>query len=424
VKKQYAIFNMLLAFVILCAAFIPANQPIAAADPDIPAIIDRLNFGVAAGNGYGPQRLALDSQRRQLYTLNNGLAELGEGNTISVMDLSTNQVTALLRLENLPSPGPLQPTPARPGPLDLQVDPYRPRLYALTGDPYASPPYTNLTIIDRSTQRIVDTLPGVLAVVPGPDQLYLASATRLWAADPNSMTELLAFDLQSPISNSQPFLLLNPEANRLYLGERQSGSLTVFAADSLSPVDSYAGSGPLVAAVVDETGQRVWIIDNDGTQLTLRALNSDGQPLATPPPFVLTGDVYSDPHLALAGSSLVVSNRTSDASLLQIFNPATLALSASLTIPDHPTDLAADPATGQLYLTYSDARSYVLAVDSATGAADTLFTAVTISDALADPAADRLYILNNERTLRALRLTDYGSSSAACTPGRPSRPPV
>jgi photosystem II stability/assembly factor-like uncharacterized protein/DNA-binding beta-propeller fold protein YncE len=158
---------------------------------------------------------------------------------------------------------------------------------------------------------------------------------------------------------------------------------------------------------VDEAGQRVWIIDNDGTQLTLRALNSDGQPLATPPPFVLTGDVYSDPHLALAGSSLVVSNRTSDASLLQIFNPATLALSASLTIPDHPTDLAADPATGQLYLTYSDTTSYVLAVDSATGAADTLFTAVTISDALADPAADRLYILNNDRTLRALRLTDY-----------------
>ncbi|MBI1881488.1 MAG: hypothetical protein HYR94_25185, partial [Chloroflexi bacterium] len=407
-KKQRAIINILVAFVVLGAVFALTYQPTTGAGPAIPTIVDQLDLGVPAGNGHGPQRLALDPERRQLYTLNTGLAELNEGNTISVIDLSTNQVTALLRLDNLPPPDPLQPAPSRPGPLDLQVDPYRPRLYALTGDPYASPPTSNLAMIDLDTQRIIDTLPDVLAVAPGPDRLYLASATRLWAADPASLTELFSLNLQSPSSNPQPVLLLNAEANRLYLGEKQSGTLTVFAADSLDLVGSYTGSAQLVDAIIDEAGQRVWLIDGNGTQLTLRALTGDGQLLTTPASFVLTNDTSSDPHLALAGLNLIVTARSIDTFLLQIFSGSSLALVASLTIPDYPTDLSADPATGQLYLAYSDAnKSYILTLDPATGAAETIFTALAISDALADPETGRLYILNNERTLQALNLADY-----------------
>jgi photosystem II stability/assembly factor-like uncharacterized protein len=339
--------------------------------------------------------------------LNQGLAELGEGNTVSIIDLTTNQVTGLIQLENLPAPEALD-FPSHPGPLDLQLDPYNPRrLYALTGDLYASPPYTTLTIIDLDAGRIADTLPDIYALAPGPDRLYLANASQLWTVDPISLAVLTSVNLQSPISNLQSSLLLNPTANRLYLGQKQPGALTVFTADTLTPVGSYTGPAQLIEAVVDEAAQQIWVIDSDDAQLTLRALDSDGQPLTTPAPFILTDDTYSTPHLALLGSTLAVTNRTIDAHLLQLFDKSNLRLTTDLTLPSYPTDLAADPTTGRLYAAYADTNSYVLAVDPASGAAETIFTALLIQAAAADPETGRLYVLNNERTLQALSLTDY-----------------
>lgn len=385
----------------------PLSSTLYPLSSDLPAIVTELDLGVPAGNGHRPQRVAVDSQRHQLYTLNEGLVELNQGNTVSIIDLTTSQVTALLPLNNMPSPEQLRASFSRPNPLDLQVDPYRPRLYALTGDPYGNPPYSDLTIIDLDARRIVETLPGILAVAPGPDRLYLASATRLWAADPTSLAELAPTDLQPPVSSSQPFLLLNAAANRLYLGQRQPGTLTAYAADSLTPVGSYSGSTQLGEAVVDEAGQRIWLIDSDGTQLTLRALDQDAQPLTAPAPFLLTDDTYSEPHLVLAGANLAVTVRTVDAYQLQLFDRANLTQVASLTIPGYPSDLAADSATGRLYAPYSDTGSYILAVDPATGAAETIFTARLLNDALADPQTGRLYVLNDERTLQVLSMADY-----------------
>ncbi len=427
-KKQHSPVKLFSVFVVCSIALVLFNRPATTAlqpnrlhhlpppggsalilqpSIDIPAIVDELDLGVPAGNGHRPQRVAVDSRRGQLYTLNEGLVELKEGNTLSIVDLITNQVTALLPLDNLPAPEQLRATFSRPNPLDLQIDPYRPRLYALTGDPYSDPPYSDLTIIDPDTQHIIDTLPGVLAVFPGPDRLYLASPTRLWAADPTTLAELAYTDLQPLPSGSQPFLLLNAAANRLYLGQRQPGILTAYTADSLATVGSYTGPTQLGEAVVDEAGQGVWLIDSDGVQLTLRALNSDAQPLTTPAPFLLSDDTFSDPHLVLAGSDLVVTNRTIDTYQLQLFDGTNLTQFASLTIPGYPSDLAADPTAGRLYATYSDAASYILAVDPASGAAETIFTARLLNDALADPQAGRLYVLNDERTLQVLSLTDY-----------------
>lgn len=430
-KKQQFLVKTILVLVAFSISFALFNQPANSApqpnlhpltsilyasrpssilqppSPDLPTIVTELDLGVPAGNGHRPQRVAVDSQRRRVYTLNEGLVELNQGNTVSIVDLTTGQVTALLPLNNLPSPEQLRATFSRPSPLDLQVDPYRPRLYALTGDPYSSPPTSELTIIDLETQRIVDTVPGVLAVAPGPDRLYLASATRLWAADPTTLAELAHTDLPAPASSPQRSLLLNTAANRLYLGERQPGQLTAYAADSLAPVGSYSGPTQLEDTVVDEAGQRLWIIDNDGTQLTVRALDQDAQPLADPAPFLLTDDTYSEPHMALVGPNLAVTNRTIDAYQLQLFDRVTLTPAASLTIPGYPADLAADPATSRLYAPYSDTGSYILAVDPATGVAETIFTARLLNDALADPQTGRLYVLNDERTLQVLSLADY-----------------
>ncbi|MFN8457018.1 MAG: hypothetical protein U0401_20525 [Anaerolineae bacterium] len=98
--------------------------------PDIPTIIDQLYFGVPAGNGHEPQWVVVDNRRGRLYTLNNGLSDTHEGNTISVIDLQTGQVTDLLRL-NIPGRQSLLAelhstilSPLRA--LDLQLDPTGP----------------------------------------------------------------------------------------------------------------------------------------------------------------------------------------------------------------------------------------------------------------------------------------------------------
>ncbi len=120
----------------------PATEPAPAIEPDIPAIVDELDFGVPAGNGHFPQQLVIDSQNRRLYTLNQGLFISKEGNTISIIDLETGQITGLLKLNNVAGPDLSSPTP-----LDLQLDPYRPRLYALSGDRYGDASATTLASV-------------------------------------------------------------------------------------------------------------------------------------------------------------------------------------------------------------------------------------------------------------------------------------
>jgi photosystem II stability/assembly factor-like uncharacterized protein len=326
------------------------------------------------------------------------------GNTISVVALPAGEVTDLIRLDNMPRQDPLQSAFSLPSPLDIQVDPYRPRLYALWGDLYASPPYSNLTLIDLDDLTILDTLPDVLAVAPGPDRLYLADQSRLSAVDPNSLTELTATNLQPSISNPQS-LLLNPTAKRLYVNH--SPRLEVYDADTLTLVNTYTAPAQLMQAAVDEANDQVLVIDHDGAQVYLRALDSDGHPLTTPTPVILTDDTYTDPRLVVVGSAVVATNRTLEGYSLEIFNASDLSLADSLAILPNPTDLAADSTTGRLYLTYWGSDSYILALDPASRATTTLYTALRVNDALADPATNRLYALNNAHTLQVLSLTDY-----------------
>jgi photosystem II stability/assembly factor-like uncharacterized protein len=376
--------------------------------PDIPTIIDQLYLGIPAGNGHDPQRVVVDNQRRRLYTLNNGLSQTGQGNTLSVIDLQTKQVINLLTLNPPAGPGLIaQPDDALLSPsrvLDLQLDPYRPRLYALTGDLYASPPYSNLTVIDLNSLTVINTLPGVLALTATPDRLYMVNATHLWSADPDSLTELGGIGLQYPTSALQS-VLVNPATNRLYLSS--SANLQVFSADTFTAVNVYTPAAELKQISLDPANNRVLIIDSDGAALNLRALDSDGRPVPVPAPFLLTDDTYSDPRLALIGSQIAVANRTFDTYSLQIFNGADLSLTTALPIPGYPTHLAADAAAGQVYLSYNSPGHFVLPVDLASQTSRPIYTALTILDALADPANGRLYILNDQGTIQLLNLTNY-----------------
>ncbi len=383
----------------ISASAVPAKQ---AVEPDIPRIVDLLDFGVPAGNGVRPQKLALDSQRSRLYTLNQGLTSAGQGQTISVIDLEGGRVVALAELDNAVGPDGLAPMP-----LDLQLDPYRPRLYALTGDRFAESAAANtLTIVDTETLAVVGTLPGVDAFVPGPDRLYLANESRLWAVDPDSLAELAGQALE-PRQYNEP-LRLDAEANRLYLGRGRPWAVDIFVAETLVPLNSYAVTGDLAELRLDPTNQRLLLVSgkNDGSILT--ALDLDGRPLASLPPISLESFVYSVPPLAVTGDFLYLVDSTPDYDYeLKIFRQPELILVRQLPLPSRPNDLVADPDLDLLYAAYSSPDSYVLIIDPVTGETQPIFTALDVVDALADPASGQLYVLDNYGTLQLLELSSY-----------------
>jgi photosystem II stability/assembly factor-like uncharacterized protein len=369
-------------------------------EPGIPQPVDMIYLGVPAGNGHTPYRVAVDSQRRRAYTLNQGMASLDRGNTISVLDLESRQVTHLIKLHNMRTGAAFPPDP-----LDLQVDPYRPRLYAVWGNHYSETVDSSLTVLDADTLAIIDTLPGVEALAVGPDRLYLANDDRLWSVDPDSLVERGAQPLE-PRTFNQP-LLINPEQNRLYLGRGNPDALEVFQADSLSPVASYAMAGRLIRALVDRQSGRVYSLESDGQQVLLRALDVDGHPLDEPAAVPLNDEIYSDFPMAIEGQTLYIAEADYPDYSLHAFALPNLSRLDSLSLPAQPYDLALDQASGLLYAAYSSWSDYVLAIDPGSGATEAIYTALALSDALADAGSGRLYVLDDSGRLRVLSLAEH-----------------
>lgn len=378
--------------------------------PDLPTIVTELDLGLPAGNGYSPQRLALDSQGRRLYTLNAGLASVDSGPTVSVVDLDAGQVTALVRLGDGPAEDLFSMRP-----LALHLDPYRPRLYAIWGDPFDEPTTSRLSVIDTGSLAVLLTLPGVAAVAPGPDRLYLAADSRLWAVDPDSFQEQASRAIEPP---ARPlYLLLDPAANRLVLGQVRPANLLFYAADSLAPLNSLAAGERLIAASLDGPGRRLLVVASQGQQVALQALDLEGRPVPGLEAVVLSTDVYGDAPLAAAGEHLAVIGRSAAGAdhVLFVLDRATLAPTLSLPVPPYPQDLAFDPDDGRFYLAYNSSDSFLLAIDPVSGAAAKIYTALTLLDALADPAAGRLYLVDNRETIRVLNLSDYTNIADAAT---------
>jgi photosystem II stability/assembly factor-like uncharacterized protein len=371
----------------------------APSEPGIPAVVDHVYLGIPAGNGYNPHQVTVDSGRARAYTLNYGSASPDRGNTLSVLDTRTGKVIRLIRLRNM---GPEELTP--PYPLDLQLDAYRPRLYVLWGNRYGDAPYGNLTVVDAEALTVLETLPGVEALAAGPDRLYLAGGGRLWTADPDSLAELAGRELEG--SAEARLLRLNLEADRLYLARAYPGSLDVFEAGTLAPLASRPVADRVMEAAVEPGGERVWVLESEADQVVLRALNAEGERLAQPEALPVSDNIYSDLPMALRGQTMYLAGDDYQDYRLEAYRLPNLDRRDSLPLPSPPYDLAVDETTGRVYAAYQSWSDYVLAIDPETGSTQPLYTALAIRDALADPAAGRLYVLDDGGSLAVRDLGD------------------
>lgn len=402
--KHLLILNLCLLFLLQIAfravsAPLPGvgNQtvtptPIFTVEPDIPSLIQELYLGVPAGNGYKPFYLAVDGERHRVYSLNVGFED--EGNSVSVLDTQTSQITALLKL----GPQTLYPQ-------GLLTDPYRSRLYALWRGSGSGEATSGLTIIDTETLTVTQTITDVMAIAPGPDRLYLANQTRLWVVNPDTLVELTSRSwAQGPSSG---LLLLNPNLNRLYLQHFEPKELEIFAADTLESVSKYTMGGNLKRVIVDQQAGHLIVLTTDQNQTFLRTLDANGQPLPIREPILIKDSIYPD-LLVSDGQTLYL---TTSGNSMRTFILPNLSPGAKLPLPYYPGHVAADSVTGHIYATYAGSSRgdghYILEIDPATDTIRPIYTYLSIIDALTDQDADRLYLLNERGTVEVLRLSDH-----------------
>lgn len=403
-------FCLLLACTVLFLAA-SAAAPLYAADPSTgrtaqpptqadranwPRVEEQIDFGVPAGNGPYPYQIAVDAPRGRVYTFNMGTN--ADGNSISVYDTRRNEIVALIPLGN---PGDYSP----PTPVDLVVDPYRPRLYALTGDRYAETPATDMFIIDVENLAVVAQIAGVEAVAPGPQSLYLANDTLLWAVDPDSLAEQLRRDLESRKFNAP--LRLNADVGRLYLGRsgwpgQGGGELAIFDATGLGEVDTVPLEVRPEHVILHPPTGRLFLVEAQDNRATVSAFDADGRRLDDPRPVEMTGEYLYQFPIAATDDVLYLGGGSYEDYRMRAYRlPELRPLGGEFSIRV-PNEIVADPASGRLYAHYTSFGGPLLAIDPAVGAIRTTYTALGVRDALADPTSGRLYVLDEGGTLRIL----------------------
>ncbi len=366
----------------------------------IPRVVQSLDFGVSAGNGRYPARIAVDSDRRRIYLFNNG--DNKEGNTISVFDLTANQFVALVVLNN---PGEYAP----PTPVDIKVDPYRPRLYAITGDPYAETTETDMFVLDTNTLRIVARIRGVEAMEPGPDALYLVNDVQLWAVDPERFVEQEAITL--PYRQFNISVLLNPSLNRLYLLRADPSELVIFDSENLDSLSMVSlTERPRQMILHEESGRLFALGASSEDRTVVRILDSSGTPAAETDPIELSADPYMSELVLMAsdGRTLYLGSGPYDAWRITAYRLPDLRPQPSAFVIRRPDRMVADPGTGLLYALHTSWFGPLVIIDPARpGTVHTTYTALSVRDVHPDPATGRLYVLDDAGSLYVLDLVDY-----------------
>ena len=366
----------------------------------IPRILQSLEFGVPAGDGLYPARIAVDSDRQRIYFFNQGNNK--EGNTISVFDLRTREFVALVVLNN---PGEYVPLT----PLDIKVDPYRPRLYAITGDPYAENTEAEMFVLDVNTLTVVKRVSGVEVMEPGPDLLYLASDVQLWSVEPEHLTTQKAVELSYRKFNAP--MLLNAPLGRLYLLRSNPSELIVFDSTDLRQLATVSFTAHAEQMVLHQESGQLFVLEVIGEgRAVVHAFDPAGSPLPGSVPIDLSTDpyAYGYPLMTSGGNVLYLGSGPYDAYKISSYRLPDLNLLPGAFTIRRPDKMVVDTKSGLLYALHTSWFGPLVTIDPSQGTVIGItYTALSVRDVLPDPSANRLYVLDDAGSLYVLDLKDY-----------------
>ena len=360
--------------------------PTPRSEPPWPTLLRTLDFGVPAGNSYGPRALALHPRLDRLYVRAHSRTPAAEEKgLVVVLDPASGQVLA--RVETGPD------TYAEGA---LLVDARRDRVYAVNADD------GTCSVLDAVSLEPLTTLDDAahLALDAEGGRLYVGGAGGLRLLDAETYAPLA----QAPWPPDwQPLALaVDPVAGRLYLTGRGSAgyALHLYDPDTLAADAATALPGRPAHLLAAPGRQRVFITLDDGERNLLWTLDAGGELLAEQP----LGDWLQDSPLALdaEGGRLFLGRDAYGDYGLTVLDPASGRTVADIPLTAAPAALAWDGKRARLLVSHTYAHG-VRVVDVDAGQEGDFFaTALDLVDLAVDPERGLLYVTDSAGWLRIL----------------------
>ncbi len=274
--------------------------------------------------------LAIDSTHHKAY-----VTHPGQG-TVSVVDLTTNTVTATIAVGSQP--------------FRIALDEARDRAYVSNTGTQPSPgpgdPIDTITEIDTTTDTVVRTIGGLwaprgMAVDPSTHLLYAAEYLGnqdLAVIDPTADPVTVS---RTALLESRPWAVdVDPLRHRAYVTTLFGGTLSTVEGTSVLSTQ-YAYPGP-TNVTVDPATQQAYVVAGNGVSVVDL---SDDQPEITD--HIPGGSQPSDVALDPSTGTLLITDLNGDS--VSVYDQATRTHERSVAVGSTPAAIEFDPATHRAY---------------------------------------------------------------------------
>jgi len=349
-----------------------------------PSFLRELNFGIAAGNSYGPRALAIHPGLGRIYVRTKSQDSDTPGQ-VTVLDSSTGRVLALVEtgLDSYADG-------------KIVVDAERDLVYAINADEVTA------SVLDAETLAPVSSIQGVvqLALDGEGGRLYVAGLGRLRTLDAADYGILE----ETAVAYSPRFLGLAvaPGPDRLFVTYEERGDhfLGQYEASTLQELATITLPGRPEDLAPDPARGRVYISLSDSEQSRLWTVDGKGRLLKE----LLLGNWTETVPLALDadGDRLFLGREAHGDHHVDVMDLRSGKVTGVTPLDLAPKDLTWDADTGRLLVSHTYEHKVGI-VDVDDGEQTTLFpTALNLVDLEVDPGRGHAYVTDSAGRLHVL----------------------
>jgi YVTN family beta-propeller protein len=271
--------------------------------------------------GARPVGAAVDPATDTIYVANSS------SNTVSVIDGSTEAVTATISVGTHPS--------------GVAVDP-------ATDTVYVTDTTSNkVSVIDGSTDTVTSTIsvsaqPSGVAVDPATDTVYVANFTAnnfsVIDGSTNAVTSTVSVGSSGPTG-----VAVDPATDTVYITNYNSDTVSVIDGSTNAETATISGESLPNGVAVDPTTDTVYVANNLGHKVSV----IDGSTNAVTAT-ISVGTVPVGVAVDPATDTVYVTNRTADS--VSVIDGSTDAVTATISVGTYPSGVAVDPTTDTVYV--------------------------------------------------------------------------
>jgi YVTN family beta-propeller protein len=305
-------------------------------------------------------------------------------NSVSVVNVATNSVTATITVGN--------------GPYGVSVSPDGSKVYvANSGYNGTSTAGSTVSVINASTNTVsatitVGIIPRGVAISPDGSKVYVANSGTNTVSVINSSTNTVSATIT--VGNGPDGLCVSPDGSTLYVanygygGTSTPGSTVSVINTSTNTVTATIGVGTYPHSVaVSPDGSKVYVTNNEST--TVRVINTTTNTLTNS---ITVGAYPAGVSVSPDGSKVYVANQGS--STVSVINSATNNVTATITVGGIPQGVSVSPDGSKVYVANRGSNT-ISVINTATntvsstipvGTRPVVITMIQIDTTIPDPA--------------------------------------